>query len=109
MPTAPPAPGAQGLGLVHRVVGLAYRLDLTLERIKKKTSIADMTRSMAYHPGVQHKIAEIVIELEGMTAHADRIAADWTNDVDHGGMWPAKLVAAKYHCVEGAFRAVDLA
>jgi alkylation response protein AidB-like acyl-CoA dehydrogenase len=64
---------------------------------------------MAYHPGVQHTIAEIVIELEGMTAHADRIAADWTNGIDHGDMWPAKLVAAKYHCVEGAFRAVDLA
>jgi alkylation response protein AidB-like acyl-CoA dehydrogenase len=62
-----------------------------------------MTRSMAYHPGVQHKIAEIVIELEGMIAHADRIAADWTNGVDHGEMWPAKLVAAKYHCIESAF------
>jgi alkylation response protein AidB-like acyl-CoA dehydrogenase len=91
-------------------IGLAERaLALTLERIKKKTSIADMTRSMAYHPGVQHKIAEIVIELEGMIAHADRITADWMDGVDHGEMWPAKLVAAKYHCVEGAFRAVDLA
>ena len=58
---------------------------------------------MAYHPEVQHAIAEIVIELEGMIAHADRIAEDWTNGVDHGAMWPAKLVAAKYHCVEGAF------
>jgi alkylation response protein AidB-like acyl-CoA dehydrogenase len=91
-------------------IGLAERArDLTIERIKKKTSIADLTRSMAYHPGVQHKIAEIVIELEGIIAHADRIAADWTNGVDHAEMWPAKLVAAKYHCVEGAFRAVDLA
>jgi len=44
-----------------------------------------------------------------MIAHADRIAEDWTNGVDHGDMWPAKLVAAKYHCVEGAFRAVDRA
>ena len=91
-------------------IGIAERArDLAIERIRKKTSIADMTRSMAYHPGVQHKIAEIVIELEGMIAHADRIADDWTNGVDHGGMWPTKLVAAKYHCVEGAFRAVDLA
>ena len=68
-----------------------------------------MTRSMAYHPEVQHAIADIVIELDGMIAHADRIADDWTNGVDHGALWPAKLVAAKYHCVEGAFRAVDLA
>ena len=91
-------------------IGLAERArDLAIERIKKKTSVAQMARSMAYHPGVQHTIAEIVIELEGMIAHADRIADDWTNGVDHGAMWPAKLVAAKYHCVEGAFRAVDLA
>ena len=91
-------------------IGLAERArDLAIERIKKKTSVAQMTRSMAYHPGVQHTIAEIVIELEGMIAHADRIADDWTNGVNHGAMWPAKLVAAKYHCVEGAFRAVDRA
>jgi alkylation response protein AidB-like acyl-CoA dehydrogenase len=64
---------------------------------------------MAYHPGVQQAIAEIVIEVEGIISHADRIADDWTNGVDHGDMWPAKLVAAKYHCVEGAFRAVDRA
>jgi alkylation response protein AidB-like acyl-CoA dehydrogenase len=91
-------------------IGLAERArDLAIERIKKKSSVAEMTRSMAYHPEVQHAIADIVIELEGMIAHADRIAEDWTNGVDHGDMWPAKLVAAKYHCVEGAFRAVDLA
>ena len=91
-------------------IGIAERArDLAIERIKTKRSVAHMTRSMAYHPGVQQSIAEIVIEVEGITAHADRIAEDWTNGVDHGDMWPAKLVAAKYHCVEGAFRAVDRA
>ena len=91
-------------------IGLAERArDLAIERIKTKRSVAEMTRSMAHHPGIQHTIADIVIELDGMTAHADRIAEDWTSGVDHGAMWPAKLVAAKYHCVEGAFRAVDLA
>lgn len=91
-------------------IGLAERaLDLAIERVKTKRSVAQMTRSMAYHPGVQQAIADIVIELEGLIAHADRIAEDWTNGVDHGGMWPAKLVATKYHCVEGAFRVVDRA
>jgi alkylation response protein AidB-like acyl-CoA dehydrogenase len=91
-------------------IGLAERArDLAVERVKKKTSVAEMTRSMAYHPEIQHTIADIVIELEGMIAHADRIAEDWTVGIDHGDMWPAKLVAAKYHCVEGAFHAVDLA
>jgi alkylation response protein AidB-like acyl-CoA dehydrogenase len=90
-------------------IGLAERArDLTIERIQKKNSVA-MTRSMAYHPGVQHTIAEMMIELEGMIPHADRIAEEWSDGVDHGGMWPAKLVAVKYRCVEGAFRVVDLA
>src|SRR5205823_11155898 len=80
-------------------IGLAERArDLAIERIKTKRSVAEMTRSMAYHPEIQHAIADIVIEMEGMIAHADRIAEDWTNGVDHGDMWPAKLVAAKYHC-----------
>jgi alkylation response protein AidB-like acyl-CoA dehydrogenase len=91
-------------------IGIAERArDLAIERVKRKNSVADMTRSMAYHPEVQHRIAEMVIELEGMIAHADRTAADWTAGVDHGAMWPAKLVATKYHCVEGAFRVVDMA
>lgn len=91
-------------------IGLAERArDLAIERIKKKNSVADMTRSMAYHPEVQHAIADIMIEIEGMIPHADRIAEDWTNRIDHGSLWPAKLVAAKYHCVESAFQVVDRA
>ncbi len=90
------------IGLAERALGLA------IERVKKKSSVA-MTRSMAYHPEVQHTIAEMMIELDGIIAHADRVADDWTKGVDHGGLWPAKLVAAKYRCTEGAFRVVDLA
>src|SRR5919201_2070718 len=91
-------------------VGIAERArDLAIAGIKEKSSVADMTRSMAYHPELQHRIAEIVIEIEGMIPHVERIAEDWSNGVDHGGQWPAKLVAAKYRCVEGAFRVADLA
>jgi len=97
-------------GFANVYIGLAERArDLAIERVKNKRSVAAMTRSMAYHPEIQHTVADIVIELEGMIAHADRVAEDWTNGVDHGDLWPAKLVAAKYHCVEGAFRAVDRA
>jgi alkylation response protein AidB-like acyl-CoA dehydrogenase len=91
-------------------IGIAERArDLVIERVKKKHSVAGMSRSMAYHPGVQHIVAEIVIALEGMIPHVERIAEDWSSGVDHGDLWPAKLVAAKYHCVEDAFRVVDLA
>jgi alkylation response protein AidB-like acyl-CoA dehydrogenase len=90
-------------------VGLAERAcELAIDRVKKKTSVA-MTRSMAYHPEVQHTIARMFIELEAMIAQVERVADDWTGDVDHGGLWPAKLVAAKYCCVEGAYRVADLA
>jgi alkylation response protein AidB-like acyl-CoA dehydrogenase len=41
--------------------------------------------------------------------HLDRTAVDWSSGVNHGGMWPVKLVAAKYHAVEGAWRVVDRA
>ncbi len=41
--------------------------------------------------------------------HVERTAADWSNGVDHGGLWPMKLVATKYHAVESAKRVVDLA
>jgi len=91
-------------------LGIAERArDLVIARVKHKTSVAGMTRSMAYHPEVQHKIAEIVLEIEKMVPHAERIAEEWSHGVDHGAQWPAKLVAVKHHCVESAFRVVDLA
>jgi alkylation response protein AidB-like acyl-CoA dehydrogenase len=58
---------------------------------------------------VQYVAAEMLLELEGIRPHVDRIAEDWSNGVDHGGLWAAKLVAAKYHAVEGARRVVKLA
>jgi alkylation response protein AidB-like acyl-CoA dehydrogenase len=91
-------------------VGIAQRArDLAVAGVQRKTSIAGMTRPMAYHPETQHIIAEMALELEGMIPHVDRIAEDWSTGVDHGAGWPAKLVAAKYHCVEGAKRVVDWA
>jgi alkylation response protein AidB-like acyl-CoA dehydrogenase len=91
-------------------VGLAERArDLAIERVKKKTSVAMGGRSMAHHPEVQHMIARIFYELEAMTAQVERIADDWTNKVDHGHLWPAKLVAVKHRSVEGAFKVADLA
>jgi alkylation response protein AidB-like acyl-CoA dehydrogenase len=88
--------------------GLATRVrDLIVEHLKTKKSIG-LTRSMAYHPEVQHGIAEIAIELEGIGPHLEAIARDWSEGVQHPD-WPIKIVAAKYHAVEGAFRIVDRA
>ena len=96
-----------GFGNIY--YGMAQRaLDITLEQVKKKKAMA-LTRSMAYHPEVQHGVAEMGIELEGVGPHLDRIADDWSNGVDHGAMWPAKVFAAKYHAVEASWRVVDRA
>jgi alkylation response protein AidB-like acyl-CoA dehydrogenase len=100
---AEPTFGSIYLGLARRA------LDLTLESVKKKTSIAGLTRSMAYHPEVQHSVAEMVLLMDGATAHVERIAQEWSEGVNHGPWWPAKLVSAKYHAVEAAKRVVDLA
>ena len=89
--------------------GLAQRaMDLAVAGVKKRSSLA-LTRSMAYHPEVQHEIAEMQIAIEGMQAHVDRVAADWVAGVDYGHSWPMKLVAMKHHCVEGAKQVVDRA
>jgi alkylation response protein AidB-like acyl-CoA dehydrogenase len=97
------------LGFGNIYYGLARRaLDLTLEAAKTRRSIA-LSRSMAYHPEVQHCVAEMGMALEAIEPHLDRIAADWSNGVDHGAHWPAKILAAKYHAVESSWRVVDLA
>jgi alkylation response protein AidB-like acyl-CoA dehydrogenase len=91
-------------------LGLADRaIDLTVDSARKKTSIARLTRSMAYHPEVQHAVAEMILLRDGASPHVERIAADWSDGVDHGGWWPARLISAKYHCVEAAKQIVDRA
>lgn len=83
--------------------------DLAVASVKKKQSVAMGGRSMAYNPMYQHVIADMFLELEAVGAHADRIADDWSTGVDHGGLWPAKLVSVKYHATEAAKRVVDMA
>lgn len=97
------------LGFAAVYDGLArHAFDLVVEAVKKKTSIA-LSRSMAYHAEVQHAVADMMIELESIGPHLEKITQDWSNGVDYGPAWGAKIVAAKYHVVEGAWRVVDLA
>jgi alkylation response protein AidB-like acyl-CoA dehydrogenase len=95
-----------GFGNVY--YGLAKRaLDQSIAAVKSKGSLA-LSRSMAYHPEIQHAIAEMVIELESIGPHLETVAEDWSNGVDHGARWPSKVFAAKYRAVEGSWRVVDL-
>lgn len=97
------------LGFANIYYGLAQRvLDLTIENVKRKTTLA-LSRSMAYHPEVQHNIADMVIEMESIGPHIDKVAQDWSDRVDYGHGWAIKIVAAKYRAVEGSWRVVDTA
>jgi alkylation response protein AidB-like acyl-CoA dehydrogenase len=97
------------MGFANVYYGLARRaLDQSVEAVKSKKSLA-ISRTMAYHAEVQHTVADMFMELEAIGPHLDRIAEDWSNGVDHGMEWPAKILAAKYKAVEGAWRVVDSA
>jgi alkylation response protein AidB-like acyl-CoA dehydrogenase len=90
-------------------LGIAERArDLAITAARKKTSLG-LSRSMAYHPEIQHLFSEMQLQLEAMGPQVRSVAEDWSNGVDHGAAWPMKIVAAKYNCVEGAKRVVDLA
>jgi alkylation response protein AidB-like acyl-CoA dehydrogenase len=96
------------MGFGNIYYGLAKRaLDQSIATVKSKGSLA-ITRSLAYHPEIQHAIADMVLELESIGPHLEAIAEDWSNGVDHGAQWPSKIFAAKYHAVEGSWRVVDL-
>jgi alkylation response protein AidB-like acyl-CoA dehydrogenase len=96
------------MGFGNIYFGLAKRaLDKSVAAAKSKGSLA-LTRSMAYHPEVQHAIAEMVLELESIGPHLEKIADDWSHGVDHDAEWPAKIFAAKHHAVEGSWRVVDM-
>jgi alkylation response protein AidB-like acyl-CoA dehydrogenase len=82
--------------------------DEVVSALPKRTSVA-LTRSMAYHPEVQHRVAEMRIAVESAEAYLDRVCDDWSTGVDHGGEWPLKIVACKHQVVSQAWSVIDTA
>lgn len=82
--------------------------ELAISMIKDKRSVA-LRDTMAHHAEVQHAVAKMALELEGIGPHLDRVAEDWSNGVDHGPAWGLKLVGAKYHATNASLRVVDRA
>jgi alkylation response protein AidB-like acyl-CoA dehydrogenase len=96
-------------GISSVYLGIAHRaMELTVATAKRRTSVA-LTRSMAYHPEVQHNVAEMAMRIEAMDAQLDRLLGDWDGGVDHGERWGLKIVATKHNIVEGAKDVVDRA
>jgi alkylation response protein AidB-like acyl-CoA dehydrogenase len=97
------------MGFANVYYGIAQRaIDLALPGIKSKTALA-VSRSMAYHPEIQHAVADMMLAFDPIGPHLEQIAEDWSNGVDHGASWPSKIVSAKYHAVEAAWKITDLA
>lgn len=95
-------------GFANVYYGLATRVrEIIVSELKTKTSLA-LTRSMAYHPEIQHGVAELWIELESMLPHIETIARDWSEGSVRED-WFLRLLAMKYHAVEAAFRIADRA
>ena len=89
--------------------GVAKRaIDLVLPDLKKKTALA-VTRSMAYHPEVQHNVAAMQLAYDTIDPVLDRMCQYWTEGADYGHDWPAKIVSTKYHAVETCWKVVDIA
>jgi alkylation response protein AidB-like acyl-CoA dehydrogenase len=84
-------------------------LDLTVESVKNKRSVAMSGHTMDHHPAVQMGIAEMVLLLEGIEPQLERTAEDWSNGVDHGANWMIKLLSTKYNAVENGWKVVDTA
>jgi alkylation response protein AidB-like acyl-CoA dehydrogenase len=76
-------------------------------RMPQRSSIA-LTRSMAYHPEIQHNVAEMRIALDAAQALLDRTTTDWAQGVAHED-WPVRIVGTRYFVINQAFDIVDRA
>jgi alkylation response protein AidB-like acyl-CoA dehydrogenase len=97
------------MGWSNIYYGMAQRaIDLAIASLKSKKLIT-LTRTLAYHPEFQHRIAQMVMAFDTIGPQLEQVAEDWTNGVDHGLAWPAKIVSAKHNAVETAWNIVDWA
>jgi len=96
-----------GIASIYYAIAQRAR-DLALASTKKRTALA-VSRSLAYHPEMQHSAARMDLLLQAMGPQLDRVTDEWSRDVDHGAEWPSLIVGMKYNVVEGAKQVVDIA
>ena len=99
------------LSLIAAVyLGIADRaLALAVEGARRKTSVAILRGAYAYHPMVQHQVAEMYLDLDAAGATWQRFVDDWVAGADHGDAWVPKVYSMKWRAVEAAKRVVDVA
>jgi alkylation response protein AidB-like acyl-CoA dehydrogenase len=117
VPAGPPSHPAVSVMLVWAVtlianvyVGVAERaLEIAVEQVARRSSIAIPRRTLVHHPLVQHQVAEMYLALDAARSGVDAVGRDWACGVDHGPMWGPKVLAAKWQATMTANRVVDLA
>jgi alkylation response protein AidB-like acyl-CoA dehydrogenase len=89
--------------------GLAQRIrDITVESVKSRTSLG-VTRTMAYHPTTQYKVAEMQLAMSAVEPQLDAATTAWSAVDQHGPEMAPMIVAAKYNAVETAWKVADIA
>jgi alkylation response protein AidB-like acyl-CoA dehydrogenase len=97
------------IGFANIYYGMSQRaVDLAAAAVKGKKSLA-VSRTMAYHPEVQHAMAQLMLAFHPVEPHLEQVARDWSEGVDHGATWPSRIVSAKHHAVEACWKIVDIA
>ena len=111
--------GMAGAGMFHVAVfawalmgfaavyqGIAHRaFDITVNRAPQRSSVA-LTRSMAYHPEVQHLVADMRMALDAIDAIVERTTTDWATGVAHED-WPVRLVSARQFVINRTIEVVN--
>jgi alkylation response protein AidB-like acyl-CoA dehydrogenase len=97
------------LGFANVYAGIARRaFDMTVESAQQRRTIT-LTRTRAYHPEVQRRVADMRMAIEAIDGYLGSICDDWSMGVDHGAEWPVKIASAKHFVVTQAWSVVDTA
>lgn len=87
--------------------GLGTRaLELGIERVKKRTSIAQGT-TYDQDKNIRWRIAEAALLLDTIPPQINTLADDVEQDADHGDYWMPRLSAIKNYSVEASLKTVE--
>ena len=91
-------------------VGIGDRaLEIAVERVRERKSLARDGASYATDPDIRWQVAEMGIRQDALSAPLHSLAADVEAGVDHGFRWGALLSGVKHRSVETARWMVDRA
>ncbi|MFF7710387.1 acyl-CoA dehydrogenase family protein [Pseudomonas sp. NPDC007930] len=97
-------------GIAAVYLGIAQRaFELAVASARKRPSRVLGGQSFAHKPLTQYATAQAAISLDSAVALLHQVAAELDAGVDHGALWPAKILGAKQYAVEAAQKVVNLA